>query len=259
MRLELLIRPIRRPIAKLIAVQLEYQIPQPVSLPAAVAAFPSTVLSVLSVRASQRRHLEPEERVLLRQGLDLVRPRHDDEDELRVAHDDAPHADPAHAPTAHDLQLRAVEVRTREPRHSGAFDRPAAAVREDLLHVPYPEPVQRLVEGVPALRLGDVVDAQGALLARGERLGLELLPSPGQLGAAQQPLVARVAAGLGGLQEEGAVLDLLGEDAGRGGGGVGAGEERLGDAAVGFGGHGLADRDCLLSCAGAESLEVERK
>lgn len=98
--------------------------------------------------------------------------------------------------------------------------------------------MQRLVDLVLLLGGRDVVDAGRALLARGQRLGLEFSAAPTRgLGALDAALVAGGrGAGRAGFEEERTGLDLVGEEAGCRGRGVGAGEEGAGDGG-GFGGH----------------------
>lgn len=143
-----------------------------------------------------------------------------------------------HIPTPHHLDLRAVEIRTRQqtplPVHPDFSLLPAwcglpiAGVPQDLEHVPVPEFMQALVDVVADFLFSEVVDLEVAFLFGGEGFGLLLAEVVALfVGADVAAEGAVVGVGGRGVEVQGFVLDLVGVDARGGCGGVGACQEGM--------------------------------
>lgn len=103
----------------------------------------------------------------------LIFLRHNHERELRVPHNNALQPNPASASTAHNFNLRAMEIRADQlaaVRQRGHNIRPAVVEIQHLLHVLNPHLMQTLEDLKLALFLWKVVDSRDALFPRGERL-----------------------------------------------------------------------------------------
>lgn len=236
MRLELLVRPVSAPMKELISQNLKRELARPGRLRRRcyLLVLSSRTRLLLLLRFPLRlgglllqRHLDAEHGPFLGHNLDAV-PRGDNlKDEAGVLDDDAADADAAGARAADDLDLGAVHLRGAQLGR-GRLPAGVQLVAEEFADVAPPEAEERFVEGVALAVARDVVQAEAAAGAGGKGRGF-------LFGAGEGALFAGSAAGFASVvrrggrraEVEGAVLDLVVEDAGGRVGGMGPREERF--------------------------------
>lgn len=150
MHFELLIRPIRCPVLELMSMELEDE-----WLPLLISTFLLLLLLLL------QRHFKPEDSLLLGHNLQLIPFRDNFQCMFRVLHHNPAQAYSAWTSAPYNLHESTMVVGghqhgTRATRVDVCF---ACFQAKDLSHVVAPHTMQRLIGGVLALVLGDVIDA----------------------------------------------------------------------------------------------------
>lgn len=165
MHLELFVGAIRGAVLELASMQFKQQWP-------GFVAWGSIHIDVFL-----QRYLKPKDGVLLGDDLDLVLSSDNLKDKLPVFHHNALDADSSHTATPDNLNHGAVEVGTGEHRPgSGRRQVPGlgflSSQTQDVADIVAPHFPQGQVDGVFALLLWDVVNAQCSFLFGGEGPGL---------------------------------------------------------------------------------------